>query len=169
MQRRRLVSLLAFAIVAGTVIACGGGGDGADTGTAPAPQESPSEDPFAAPPLEVPGDCPKASADLEVIGAGASWVNEKGKPFAALEKCLTAPPEKPLTITLEARKIKGVISLRHNVAIYADSLALDEVFRGKYVKPGKTTTYEISPLAPGVYLFRCDLHARLMKGVLVVE
>lgn len=169
MQRLRLVSLLAFVVVAGTAVACGGGGEGADPGTAPEPQESPSEDPYAAPPLEVPGDCPKASADLEVIAAGASWVNEKGKAFAPLEQCLTAPADKPLAITLEARKVKGVLSFEHNVAIYADSIGVDEVFKGEFVKPGKKTTYDISPLASGVYLFRCDLHARLMKAVLLVE
>jgi len=166
-RARRIVTLVVLGLLVG---ACGGGGGSSDNGSAPAAQESSTEDPFALPPLEEPKDCPKPATDLELTNYGASWANEKGnRPVDQLERCLAAPSGKPLTIAFENGKMEGVISLAHNVAIYADPSSTELIMKGKVIDPGKSKTYEVDALGGGLYLFKCDLHPNTMKGVLVVE
>ena len=166
-QRTRCRSIAAtltlFAVLA---VACGSG----DPEPVAEPVAQETEDDLSAPPLEVPENCPKPTSELEIENHGASWAAENGKPVPVFERCLAAPADQAFTITLTNRKVKGVTSLEHNVAIYPDSLGTEEVImRGEYVKPGKSLTYEVEPLTAGEYLFRCDLHVQNMKGVLVVE
>lgn len=58
-------------------------------------------------------------------------------------------------------------SMPHNVAIYTESSASEELFIGEYVTDD-TIVYEVPALEPGEYFFRCDLHPD-MVGTLNVE
>ncbi|MCA1587477.1 MAG: cupredoxin domain-containing protein [Chloroflexi bacterium] len=58
-------------------------------------------------------------------------------------------------------------SVPHNVSIYTDSSASEDLYIGEYVTDG-TIVYEIPALEPGEYFFRCDLHPE-MTGTLIVE
>lgn len=55
----------------------------------------------------------------------------------------------------------------HNVAIYEDDSLENELFIGDNVEPGGSTVYEVPPLEPGAYFFRCDIHPNMAGRVLV--
>jgi plastocyanin len=59
-------------------------------------------------------------------------------------------------------------SAPHNVAIYRDSSATDQVFRSEPFSGPAMVTYDAPALTSGTYFFRCDLHPD-MSGELVVE
>jgi len=75
---------------------------------------------------------------------------------------ITVPAGEAFTLALVNQE-----SMQHNVAIYTDSSASDDLFVGEFI--GETTiVYDIPALEPGEYFFRCDLHPD-MKGTLIVE
>ena len=75
---------------------------------------------------------------------------------------LTVPAGEAFTLALVNQE-----SMQHNVAIYTDSSASDDLFVGEFI--GETTiVYDIPALEPGEYFFRCDLPPD-MKGTLIVE
>ena len=57
----------------------------------------------------------------------------------------------------------------HNVAIYTDSSASKNLFRGDIVTGPKSTTYDVGALDPGTYYFRCDVHPDSMHGTFIVK
>ncbi len=57
----------------------------------------------------------------------------------------------------------------HNFALYTDSSAATNLFRGQMVTGPTTTTYTFTaPSTPGSYFFRCDVHPTVMYGTFVV-
>jgi plastocyanin len=76
------------------------------------------------------------------------------------------------TVTLEAgepstMRLVNLENVPHNVAIYVDESASERLFVGELITRGEIV-YQLPPLEPGSYFFRCDLHPE-MKGSLVVE
>jgi plastocyanin len=76
------------------------------------------------------------------------------------------------TVTLEAGggrtlRLINLENAPHNVAIYLDESAAQSLFVGELIDRGEIV-YQLPPLDPGSYFFRCDLHPE-MKGSLVVE
>ncbi|HWC13113.1 MAG TPA: cupredoxin domain-containing protein [Actinomycetota bacterium] len=59
-------------------------------------------------------------------------------------------------------------SAPHNVAIYTDDSATEDLFVGRTIDGGSETDYEIPGLEPGEYFFRCDVHPT-MTGTVTVE
>ncbi|MCM2466566.1 hypothetical protein DIC75_09660 [Methanoculleus sp. CWC-02] len=58
----------------------------------------------------------------------------------------------------------------HNVAVYTDSSATEEIFVGETITGPETTTYTFTaPEEPGTYFFRCDVHPQQMTGDFIVE
>lgn len=58
----------------------------------------------------------------------------------------------------------------HNFAVYTDSSASNEIFKGDVITGPKTTTYTFTaPTTPGTYLFRCDIHPTIMNGQFIVS
>ncbi|MGZ5319769.1 MAG: multicopper oxidase domain-containing protein [Actinomycetota bacterium] len=78
--------------------------------------------------------------------------------------CLAAPAGKPFTIAFDNQD-PGV---PHNVAIYTDDSATESLFVGELVTGPKKVTYEVGPLDPGTYFFRCDVHPTTMTGTFVI-
>jgi plastocyanin len=75
------------------------------------------------------------------------------------------------TVSLEAGEARTIRlvnleNLPHNVAIYVDESASQSLFVGELINRGEIV-YQLPPLEPGTYFFRCDLHPE-MKGSLVV-
>lgn len=66
-------------------------------------------------------------------------------------------------------KFENEDSAAHNLAIYTDESASEDLFVGRNVDGGSSTTYEIPALEKGEYFFRCDLHPTSMTGTVTVE
>jgi len=57
----------------------------------------------------------------------------------------------------------------HNVAVYTDSSATEEIFVGETVTGPETITYTFTaPEEPGTYYFQCDVHPE-MNGEFIAE
>jgi len=83
------------------------------------------------------------------LGPGAAWRPRPGKPF-----------------TDEFENADAGIP--HNVAIYTDPSATTSLFVGEMFPGPDGRTYQVPPLDPGTYFFRCDVHPTQMIGTFVV-
>ncbi len=98
---------------------------------------------------------------------------------------VSPPPEADLTVSAEGMAFdQSTITLTagepttlffrnldgqpHNIAIYTDDSASDELFVGETITDD-VVTYEIPALEPGEYFFRCDVHPDMAGTVLVEE
>lgn len=111
--------------------------------------------------------------------------------IAALAACsgggaaasVTPPPDADLTIVAKDSKFdqasitahagegfqlffRNLDGLPHNVAIFTDASASTSLFVGVTIT-NAAVLYEVPPLQPGEFFFRCDLHPD-MKGTVVV-
>jgi len=78
---------------------------------------------------------------------------------------LTAPADTEVTLTF-VNEDAGVV---HNFALYEDSSASENLYRGD-IFPGvetRTETFETPPA--GEYYFRCDAHPDTMNGTFITE
>jgi Cupredoxin-like domain len=148
--------------------ACGGR-DSPPAATASSPAAP--TDGLSPTPLSAPANCGAESGHLEIWAQGDSWATPKGDPYEAYEACFAVAAEEPFTVTMHNVKIKslGSESPDHNFSIYSDSVALDRSFYGEPIDPGEDRTFKVPALPAGTYLFRCDFHPNLMKGILEIQ
>jgi plastocyanin len=71
--------------------------------------------------------------------------------------------DRPITLVFENRE-----SAPHNVSIYADGSHQQKLFQGVVVAGPATRWYPVPALAPGSYVFACDVHPA-MTGRLVAS
>jgi plastocyanin len=76
---------------------------------------------------------------------------------------LSAPAGKPFQIAFDNQE-----AAPHNVAIYRDSSATQKIFGSDPFSGPAVVRYDVPPLAPGSYFFRCDVHPA-MSGQLTVN
>ena len=84
------------------------------------------------------------------------------KDLAFSTSTLSAPADEPFQIAFDNQE-----SALHNVAIYRDSSATEKVFGSDPFSGPAVVRYDVPPLAPGTYFFRCDVHPD-MSGQLTV-
>jgi plastocyanin len=94
------------------------------------------------------------------IDPDALTIAAKGLAFST--STLSAPADAPFQIAFDNQE-----SAPHNVAIYRDSSATEKVFGSDPFSGPAVVRYDVPPLAPGTYFFRCDVHPD-MSGQLTV-
>jgi plastocyanin len=75
---------------------------------------------------------------------------------------LTVKADKAFTLTFDNKD-----AAPHNVAIFKDASAAEQVSIGEIVS-SKSVTQQVPALAKGSYFFRCDVHKE-MTGTIVAE
>ena len=103
------------------------------------------------------GGTPASTADPADADVSVTSVD-----IAFEQTTLTVPAGEAFTLALINED-----SAPHNVAIYTDSSASNDLYIGEHVTDG-TIVYDVPALEPGEYFFRCDLHPE-MVGTLIVE
>ena len=93
------------------------------------------------------------------IDPDALMISAKDLKFST--STLSAPADEPFQIAFDNQE-----SALHNVAIYRNSSAAEKVFRSDPFSGPAVVTYDVPPLAPGSYYFRCDVHPD-MSGELI--
>jgi len=76
---------------------------------------------------------------------------------------LEVPAGRPFVLVFENREGIG-----HNVSIYRDPTHRDRLFEGVVFSGPATRWYPVPALAPGAYVFLCDVHPN-MTGTLVAS
>ena len=76
---------------------------------------------------------------------------------------LAVPANTPLILVFENHD-----AVSHDVSIYRDASAHERVFEGVLFSGPATRWYPVPALAPGTYVFRCDLHPN-MTGTIVAS
>jgi plastocyanin len=95
-------------------------------------------------------------------GGGSTTITASGLQFDT--DTLTFPANSPISLLFQ----NNDAGVPHNFSIYTDDSAKDSLFKGDIVTGVASTTYDIKPLKPGSYLFRCDVHTD-MTGTVTVE
>jgi plastocyanin len=118
-----------------------------------------------------------AALALVVVGCGGS-ATANAHPPASLDPespklaaqaiafdtpVLAVPADRPFTLVFENRE-----NVPHNVSIYADSSHRDRRFEGVVFSGPARRWYPVPALAPGTYVFVCDVHPN-MTGSLVAS
>ncbi len=85
------------------------------------------------------------------VDPGAIAISAKDLQFST--ETLSAPADEPFQIAFDNQE-----SAPHNVAIYRDAGAAEEVFVPEPFSGPAAVTYDVPALAAGTYFFRCDVH-----------
>jgi plastocyanin len=103
-----------------------------------------------------------ATQSADVAPSAALTITAKDLKFD--KKALVVPANTAVTLTL-VNEDAGAL---HNVAIYRDESAKENVYRGELFEGKKTVTYALTSPPAGVYYFRCDAHPD-MNGAFIAR
>ncbi len=78
--------------------------------------------------------------------------------------CMAAPANRPFSIVLSNEE-----NLPHDVDILEGDDSSDRVFDGEIFSGKRAVAYQVPPLSPGTYSFRCSVHPAQMRGTLRVR
>ncbi len=110
-------------------------------------------------PMPSPGTTPTAPG-------AASTIDLSAQSIAFDKASITVKAGSQVTINFN-NKDSGV---PHNFALYTDSSAKQNIFRGDIVTGPGTAVYKFTaPSTPGTYFFRCDVHPTQMTGQFIVQ
>lgn len=162
------------------VLLAGLGGCG--TAAAPSPSET------AAPPTTAPTTAPTATAESTRPASGTECAPPSTAPAEVAEGTATiiAPlgaaecgfnPNAIIAPVDAAFAVVLVVEdnvLPHNFSLYTDPDFHDLIAEGKYANAAdpaisNRVTTDVPALAAGIYYFRCDSHARQMRGTLTTQ
>ena len=97
--------------------------------------------------------------------AGAVTVDLVAQNIAFDKKEISVPACSAVTINFD-NKDSGI---PHNFALYTNSQATTNLFKGQIITGVKTIQYTFTaPCTPGDYYFRCDVHPTIMYGTFTV-
>ena len=174
-MRPNAVLLMALLILSAGMLVAGCTAPGGD-GTQPTPTETIStptatETPFETTPIGT--ETPAATATTGVTTAATTAAGEENVTvdiaadnMAFDTDTITVPAGAEVTIVFDNQDD----GIPHNVAVYTDSSAAEEIFVGETITGPETITYTFTaPEEPGTYFFRCDVHPEAMTGDFVVE
>ena len=102
------------------------------------------------------GRASEPSVDPDALAIAAS-------DLAFSASSLSAPADEPFQIAFDNRE-----GAPHNVAIYRDDSATDQVFGSEPFSGPALVTYDVPALPAGTYFFRCDVHPD-MAGTLTAS
>lgn len=107
-------------------------------------------------PAEDGGDHPPADsgAAVTIVASGVAFDTDT----------LELKADTETTVTLDNQD-----SVPHNLSIYEDDSAEQDLYVGAEVAAGATADNDIPGLKAGEYFFRCDLHPSSMTGTVTVE
>jgi len=108
---------------------------------------------------------PAATATTGAAGQ-ATTVDLTAQNIAFDKSTITVPAGAEVTVNFNNMD-DGV---PHNFAVYTDSSASQNIFKGDTITGPDTTTYTFTaPSEPGTYFFRCDVHPQQMTGDFIVQ
>jgi len=79
------------------------------------------------------------------------------------KETLEFPQASTVSLLFENRE-----AVPHNVSIYEDESAAEEIFKGEILQSAGEITYEFTTPRAGTYYFQCDVHPNEMKGQVIV-
>ena len=103
------------------------------------------------------------SAAPQPPAGGANTVTAQNVQFDTDSIELTAGEETTLTFVNEDSS-----STQHNISIYANEEAEDNLFEGQVIPGGQEADYQVPPQKKGEYYFQCDVHPS-MNGTVTVQ
>ena len=174
-MKPNLVLLVAFLVVITGVLAAGCTLPG---GNVTQPTAPPTETPSATETVttstgtgtpsatETAATIPATANPITGGGGGTATVDLAAANLAFNASTITVPAGAEVTVNFDNMDD----GIPHNVAVYMDSSATEEIFVGETITGPAETTYTFTaPEEPGTYFFRCDVHPQQMTGDFIVE
>ena len=96
-------------------------------------------------------------------GGGGAAVAVTAQGIAFDTDTIELPADSESTITFDNQDA----GVPHNIAIYTDESAAENLFPGEVITGADTIDYTIPPLEAGEYYFQCDVHPQMNGTVLV--